>query len=454
MSAGGGGTVPAGDQVFTCMTCSVAFYSPNEQRDHFRTDFHRYNMKRRVANLAPVSAAIFNEKVQERRAALDAEQKEPEVTGKCSVCSKTFSSENAYRDHMQSKKHKENARKAPTKQPVRKSGALEDVSDLRKAVPDGPEDDEDDHEDDADLDEEARMERAIERKLARARRIDPAAECMFCSQPQSSLEQSQGHMRAAHGFFIPEQKYLVDEKGLLQYLADKVSVGNACLWCNSRRGFPDLGAVQKHMQDKSHCKVAYDNQEDQLELADFYDFRSSYPDYQKKQREAADWEDVDDEDAENDDEDDAEWQDDDDEEGASDDEELPENGVRYGDSELELVLPSGARLGHRSLQRYYRQSLWQTPASQASQQQRRAAPTTTNGRALAHRLAGTDRLVPSDLVVADRGGKEVAARNRGEAKEATRHTREFRDMKRRENFKTKVGFRHNHQKHYRDALLQ
>ena len=124
---------------------------------------------------------------------------------------------------------------------------------------------------------------------------------------------------------------------------------------------------------------------------------------------------------------------------------IPEdNGIRYGDSELELVLPSGARLGHRSLQRYYRQTLWQTPASQ------QAPASAANGRALAHRIAGH----PQRPVVTARGGQEMAVRNRGEAKEAMRHVREVRDVQRRELFKTKVGFRHNHQKHYRDPLLQ
>ena len=52
------------------------------------------------------------------------------------------------------------------------------------------------------------------------------------------------------------------------------------------------------------------------------------------------------------------------------------------------------------------------------------------------------------------GTDVVKARNRGEAKEAGRHTKEFRDMKRREAFKTKIGYRNNHQKHYRDPLLQ
>ena len=48
----------------------------------------------------------------------------------------------------------------------------------------------------------------------------------------------------------------------------------------------------------------------------------------------------------------------------------------------------------------------------------------------------------------------VKARNRGEAREAGRHVREFRDQKRREDFKTKIGFIGNSQKHYRDPLLQ
>lgn len=409
----------AADDVFTCITCSVAFLSAPEQRKHFHSDFHRYNMKRRVANLAPVNAQTFNDKIRERRAALESSEKaSKEDHGRCDVCSKTFSSLNAYRDHMQSRKHREKALKY---QP-RSKAPLEHVREMKQALP----------EDDENVDDE---ERAIRQKLSKARRIDPANECMFCSAAQSSLEASMEHMRASHGFFVPERKYLVDLAGLLRYLADKVSVGNVCLWCNGRgRGFHDLGAVQKHMVDKSHCKVAYDTQEDQLELSDFYDFRSSYANAPTATDE---WEDVEEEQDDGDGE--AVWEDD-------DDETIPDNGIRYGDSEYELVLPSGARLGHRSMQRYYRQSLWQTPAAHA-----RETASTAHGRALAHRLADASS---KELVVPSRGGQELVARNRGEAKEATRHVREFRDSRRRELFRTKVGFKHNHQKHYRDALLQ
>ena len=31
--------------VFTCLSCAVYFISPDEQREHMKSDWHRYNMK-------------------------------------------------------------------------------------------------------------------------------------------------------------------------------------------------------------------------------------------------------------------------------------------------------------------------------------------------------------------------------------------------------------------------
>lgn len=295
------------------------------------------------------------------------------------------------------------------------------------------------------------VQAAVDAKIASSRRLDPSKECLFCSSKSfDNLTDSLAHMSRAHGFFVPDSEYLEDLPGLMSYLADKVAVGNLCLYCNGRgRAFNGMEAVRKHMIDRSHCKIAYDNEEDQLELSDFYDFTSSYPD---AETEGGEWEDE-----EGDAGDDGDDGDDDDAEVTGSGEsttggKIPQgNGIRYGDSELELVLPSGARLGHRSLRRYYDQTLWQTPASQQQQDQGYA------GGALARRLiaeSGMGHHDASGTLVQSRGGNVVRARNRGEAKEAKRHIREFRDMKRREDFKTKVGFVHNSQKHFRDPLLQ
>jgi pre-60S factor REI1 len=52
------------NQVFTCVTCNVVFNESEKQRLHYKTDWHRYNLKRKIAELQPVSEQIFGERVQ------------------------------------------------------------------------------------------------------------------------------------------------------------------------------------------------------------------------------------------------------------------------------------------------------------------------------------------------------------------------------------------------------
>lgn len=213
--------------------------------------------------------------------------------------------------------------------------------------------------------------------------------------------------------------------------------------------------MRKHMVDKSHCKIAYDTESDRLEISDYYDFSSSYPDAEEEKRKRREKPLI----APT--EDDEEWEDADDIEEddveeivveassgtESDDEDLPDNQVTYGDSNYELVLPSGARIGHRSMRRYYAQSFHAAP-------RRGNVEDPDSGAALVRRLLADKNaaLVPrkGGFGAYGAGTDVVKARNKGEAREAGRHIREFRDQKRKEDLKTRVGFIHNHQKHYRD----
>ncbi|CBQ71182.1 conserved hypothetical protein [Sporisorium reilianum SRZ2] len=453
--------------LFTCLSCSIAFPNPEDQRTHYRSDLHRYNMKRRVANLPPVKADVFNAKILERRAALAQEAQTAVTPDRCEACDKKFASQNAYRDHLNSKKHKENVAKlekwkattaaqgdasvetteangeqVPLVFRVPKPSAEEASTStsapaLARTTTDSAivaAEKKQNARDALMVSENAtdeQIQAAIDAKVASSRRIDPAHECIFCAKSGfGELTDTLAHMSKAHGFFIPDSEYIVDLPGLVSYLADKVSIGNICLYCNGRgKGFHNVESVRNHMLDKFHCKIAYSDMEDQLELGDFYDFTSSYP-----ADEDEEWEDADaDEDADDDDmQVDAENQVLDltsTKASVADDER--DDQIRYGDSELELVLPSGARLGHRSLRRYYQQSLRETPLGSSTAD---------------HDGDGT--------LVTGRHGQVIKARNRGEAREAKKHITEFRDRNRREQFKTRIGFRNNNQKHFRDPLLQ
>ncbi|EAU91378.1 cytoplasmic protein [Coprinopsis cinerea okayama7 len=449
-------------QLFTCLSCSIAFLSAEEQRLHYRSDHHRYNMKRRVAGLPPISATLFNQRVLERKTETAITTTPKSMT--CEICNKVYTSENTYKSHLQSKKHRERelqglVAKPPKPAVTREETPAADAAEATEqpiSTPDAPpappsapapatpaaESDED-------------IERTIEEKIAAARaRLSPL-DCLFCPHKSSSLEDSLTHMSLSHSFFIPDADYLIDIQGLITYLGEKIAVGNVCIFCNEKsKGFRSLEAARKHMIDKGHCKLAYDTENDRLELADYYDFSSSYPDSQlirrkvktpKAIKESEEWEDVTDDDGEDADEvvdvSDSE----------SEEDELPESQITYGDSEYELVLPSGARIGHRSMRRYYAQSF--TPVLRGKN------PDDPNsGAALVRRLIAdkNSALVPTRGGFGAFGAGTVAvkARNRGEAREAGRHVREFRDVRRREEFKTKVAYINNSQKHFRMPFLQ
>ncbi|XP_077752527.1 cytoplasmic 60S subunit biogenesis factor ZNF622 [Canis aureus] len=393
---------------YTCITCRVAFGDAEVQRAHYKSDWHRYNLKRKVAAMGPVSAEGFQERVRAQRAVAEPESKGAATY--CAVCGKRFASFNAYENHLQSRRHAELERAAV--RAVSRQVQLRNAKNLEKGLgadgvdkdalnaaiqqaikarpaaapakapaapaqpprspapaapdrpprlqwfeqrarrlarrrpaeghpdghPDGhPEEDDDDWED-IDSDEELECEdvdavddveeQDVEEEEAAGGPLIgaiPITDCLFCPHHSSSLMKNVAHMTKVHSFFIPDIEYLSDLKGLIKYLGEKVGVGKICLWCNEKgKSFYSTEAVQAHMNDKSHCKLFTDGNA-ALEFADFYDFRSSYPDYKEGDH-------------------------------PDETEELPsEKTVEYDDETMELILPSGARVGHRSLMRYYKQ---------------------------------------------------------------------------------------------------
>ncbi|PVV00756.1 hypothetical protein BB560_004852 [Smittium megazygosporum] len=201
---------------------------------------------------------------------------------------------------------------------------------------------------------EAQVKELIQQKMKVARRLTPE-ECLFCENKAVSFEKNLVHMQKEHSFFIPDSEYLVDLPGLIEYLGEKITVANVCLYCNGRgRGMRSLEAVRKHMTDKGHCKIAYDTEIDILEISDYYDFSSSYPEQFNNSHSAN------------------EFGLDEEGEGMDADSEMskddaqrrninslyPSGSLFVEDEETgELVLPNGNRIGHRSLNYIYKQNL-------------------------------------------------------------------------------------------------
>ncbi|KAG0228505.1 hypothetical protein BGW42_002129 [Actinomortierella wolfii] len=405
--------------LFSCLACHVAFKTADIQREHYRSDWHRYNLKRKMVELPPVTAEVFTQKVlaQQQKNADAAEEAETGL--ECKPCKKKFSSSGAYETHIRSKKHKDTEAKYRANPPPEKPVKSDVESVTSRMTVDLTITDETTQEE---------LEEMLDRKIESAVRLD-LEDCLFCTEKAETFEQNMEHMTKVHGLFIPDMEYLVDLKGLIKYLGEKISVANICLYCNGKgRQIKSLEAVRKHMVDKGHCKIPYDTEAEMMEIVDYYDFRSSYPEeLQQKMRDAAAAAD-------------GEGNGEDDE-----DEELVENGVRLGEDEMELILPSGARLGHRSLNRYYRQNI---------------KPEETRDSVLINKLLThyTDHmgyeLTLSKSKARSERGQALIARNEGEARWAHKQTATFRDFRRMEDYKSRVGQKQNKmQFHYREQIL-
>lgn len=384
---------------YTCLSCQVVFANAELQRSHYKCDWHRYNLKRKVASLPAVSAEEFQRRVIAQREATEAAES-PSTGSYCNACGKHFGTPKSYDNHVKSKKHQEAVVKAESAPPAAatkqaKPSPSKDIiealaggssssnscshmvalKNAKNAIEHGPqpssgahgspwvmamlrrhpsgihpeEDDDQDDEDSEDEDddewesidgeddfEDEAMDEEGEEEEEELGRVLPTV-CLFCGEAAGSVEENVAHMGAAHSFFIPDAEYLVDAEGLLTYLGYKLGVGRCCLWCgDSKAPFRSLHAARQHMRDKGHCKLSHEGAEGLMEYSDFYDYTSSYP-----------------------------------EGGGGDQEEEEVDDVPVLDGQgWQLVLPSGAVAGHRSLARYYRQNLPVVPSKSRDSAQR------------------------------------------------------------------------------------
>lgn len=103
--------------------------------------------------------------------------------------------------------------------------------------------------------------------------IQPVLDCLFCNHTSNNLESNLAHMTQKHSFFLPDAEYLKDTAGLISYLSTKINTHHLCLYCNGRgKELHSAAAARAHMADSGHCKMAYDESEDPEELLKYYDF--------------------------------------------------------------------------------------------------------------------------------------------------------------------------------------
>ena len=521
------------------------------QRTHMQSDWHRYNLKRRVAALPPLSSEIFSEKVLANQATAAATAAKAQFEKVCPACQKTYFSENAFRNHLGSQKHKQKVASMrgnvlngdlaggnETESMVSSTFELGTPVEVRSSAATDTETEDEAAEREFGSVVEGIKQTSIDEKSSERRPSRPhnsqspgdkfsvesivldrkdegdvkkavdhdslsLLRCLFCNLQSESIVANLKHMSLKHGLFIPEQQYLVDTEGLIQWLHERVSYLHECLYCSMVRH--TTSGIQTHMRDKGHCKIAFEDEEQMIEVGQFYDFTSTYSDDElsddedsqagvkldssaklgdRRKSETIAVNGVDKEMADADDE---EWEDEDVEDEPTEPKRkttrssrLPPTSQVYHDEDG-LHLPSGRTAGHRSLARYFRQNLRNYAVTEEERATRRAIlngtveltnededddETMSDGTATpTNERSGSNGALVNNRQRGRASNNAVTRANGGlgmigvsDAKKHEAKKLEEGDKKRAQRAENRwrwgVERRNNFQKHFRDPLLQ
>jgi len=374
------------------------FRTRSELQAHYRSDWHRYNLKRRQAGLPMLLEPDFEARLQAANALLrDKKEKGRDHLKKPNAGSnKKNKKKNGGADaadnggeggdgvHRSSQAAAYDRIKEEQQQQQQEGGRAETTN---------TKDDEDAAKDD-NMEASAEADRTTEEEEQQQQKVDePPIEidprqCLFDRHKSVSVSANCDRMQRKYGFFLPDREYLSDLEGLVGYCHEKIKLGQMCLYCH--RVFGTWQGCQKHMIAKQHCKLKYEYGVDLEDLEVFYDFQSANREFLKgigvdastamaatttstkggggddsamevegmgeeDGGEEDGWEDISDDEADGDD---AMEEDNEDEDMADEYEEQVAARMGFEVTALgELVLPDGRIIGHRELRRYYKQRL-------------------------------------------------------------------------------------------------
>merc|ERR1711937_1053493 len=212
------------EMVFKCITCCVQFDNIEDYRAHFQSEWHCYNLKRKVAGLPPVTKIDF----EERKAVAEQKQKDnTKIKGK------------KPKQEKKSKKNHKNVNKDFEEPEITNEEVIEPkwkagdnpryrwLCERARAMGLDEEDDEwEDLSDNEEIDEgiegintaECIIDGVNQREI-------PLNECFFSGHISESIDANVRYMETNYGFFIPSMENLSDKEGLLKYIARKIGVG-------------------------------------------------------------------------------------------------------------------------------------------------------------------------------------------------------------------------------------
>lgn len=249
-----------------CATCDATMESEEGFRQHYGSDYHIANVRRKVEGLRALTVAEYARvnQTQVDKAEATGVDANGVVFYSCTLCKKTFRSVQTLQTHVRSTAHLMRKEQRIITRDSEAASMLTMTS-LGSAA--------------MGLHRRHNAKRSAAKKSEVRKRTDApkvSAEhreadtsetrCLFCGHGSASAGANLTHMDKFHNFNIPMEDHCPNKPVLVDYLARKVN-GLMCLVCSEKtRSFASLEALRAHMYEAGHERVVLSP-----EYQEFYD---------------------------------------------------------------------------------------------------------------------------------------------------------------------------------------
>ena len=231
-----------------CNHCLYVSKTYEEMKEHYKSEFHKYNLNRVTMNLAPLSFEdykrkkdFFMKKMEEKKKTEEALKLQSQNLF-CEICSKKFNSVKKLDEHLISKTHLKNKAKKDEEKKEEEISTTSSKNEIKE----------------------------IKSKEPEKTTLDDNTFCLFCNFKSDNLKNNFYHMVQTHNLEIPFIFYIKSYEELIKILAKKIYVYHACFTCDTQR-FESIRSLQRHMLSKGHTIV---NEKDLDEfLYKYYDIK-------------------------------------------------------------------------------------------------------------------------------------------------------------------------------------
>ena len=215
-----------------CNHCLYVSKTYEEMKEHYKSEFHKYNLNRVTMNLAPLSFEdykrkkdFFMKKMEEKKKSEESQKLQTQNLY-CEICSKKFNSYKKLEEHLTSKTHlKHKAKRDELKKDKEEEITTSSINEIKEI-----------------------------KKEPEKTTLDDNTYCLFCNMKSESLKKNFYHMVQSHNLEIPFIFYIKSYEELIKIFAKKIFSYHACFTCDTQR-FETIKSLQKHMLSKGHTTV-------------------------------------------------------------------------------------------------------------------------------------------------------------------------------------------------------